>query len=374
MAVLLFAMNAIAQAQENPPPAPAPAPAEAAKTEMQKWIEATDTQWQAAFKRDVTDVREAEVRKLMLQYLNMLEDAIGKASKAGDLKGALALRDEQKRFGDTQLLPEKDDAADTAAAVKEIRTAIRAHLAKLETDTAVRAKALHAKYDQMLAQAQTQLTQRQRLDDALLVQKKRDEVAGAWLAGTPATPAPAVVEQPKPKTPAVAVSTATPAPKATAGNLVVNGTFEKGMEGWTLHSHHNSGTMAFDETERHNGKPSLRVNNPTTPEGDDTSVTQKITVQPNTRYQMSAYIKTKDVEAVKRGGKNGACVAVVGGYKKTPDVSQTKAWTRVTADFVTGKETEISFGPRLGFYSGLTTGTAWFAEVTLTELGRNAKK
>src|SRR5882757_1740498 len=77
-----------------------PATAAEAKTEMQKWIEATDAQWQAAFNRDVTDVHEAQAKKLMLQYLNMLEDAIGKASKAGDLDGAVALRDEQKRFGD----------------------------------------------------------------------------------------------------------------------------------------------------------------------------------------------------------------------------------------------------------------------------------
>jgi hypothetical protein len=176
---LLAASLASAQ-PAAPDAAPAAASAEA-KTEMQKWIEATDAQWQAVFTRDVTDVREAEARKLMLQYLNMLEDAIVKASKASDLDGAVALRTEQKRFGDTQIFPEKDDAADTAATVKEIRTALRAHLAKLETDTAVRAKALHARYDQALAQAQTQLTKAQRLDDALLVKAKRDEVAAAWI-------------------------------------------------------------------------------------------------------------------------------------------------------------------------------------------------
>jgi hypothetical protein len=205
--------NAQPAAPDATPAKAESAPAATAKTEMQKWIEATDTQWQAAFKRDVTDVREAEVRKVMLQYLNLLEEAIGKASKAGDLKGALALRDEQKRFGDTQLFPEKDDVADTAAAGKEIRTALRAHLAKLETDTAVRAKGLHAKYDQVLAQAQLQLTQAKRLDDALLVQTKRDEVAAAWITpslekpGTSTTPATAGQ---KPAVPTFLGPTATP--------------------------------------------------------------------------------------------------------------------------------------------------------------------
>ena len=143
IAALLLACNVLVHAQENPPPAPAASPVAApteapAQTEMQKWIAATDAQWQAVYKRDVADVREAEAKRLMLQYLTMLEDAIGKASKAGDLKGALALRDEQKRFGDTQLFPEKDDAADTAPAVKAVRATIRVQLAKLEKDNAVR--------------------------------------------------------------------------------------------------------------------------------------------------------------------------------------------------------------------------------------------
>ncbi len=44
--------------------------------EMQKWIATTDAQWQAAFKRDVSDVRETELGKLKLQYLTSLEAAL----------------------------------------------------------------------------------------------------------------------------------------------------------------------------------------------------------------------------------------------------------------------------------------------------------
>ena len=191
--LLLTAGIGRTQAQDNPPPAPAPAP-----TEMQKWIATTDAQWQAAFKRDITDVHETELSKLKLQYLTTLETAIGKASGANDLNGALALRNEQKRFGDTNVFPEQDEAGD-AAPVKQLRAAIRVQLARVEKENAVRARALHAKYDQVLAQAQAQLTQRQRLDDALLVKNKRDEVAAAWLAGIPAPAAPvAVAVQPKP--------------------------------------------------------------------------------------------------------------------------------------------------------------------------------
>ena len=193
---LLLAFNVFVQAEDNPAPAAAPA-----QTEMQKWIAAVDAQWQAACQRDVTDVHEAEAKKLMLQYLNLLEEAIVKVSKSGDLDGAVALRAEQKRFGDTQLFPEQDEPGDPAA-VKQARAAIRGLLAQLEKGRAARAKALHAKYDQVLAQAQAQLTQRQRLDDAMLVKKQRDEVAAAWLTPTGAGAAQeSVVQAGKPPAP-----------------------------------------------------------------------------------------------------------------------------------------------------------------------------
>ncbi len=192
--VLLTAAVARAQAQDNPTPAPA---AEPAQTEMQKWIATTDAQWQAAFKRDVTEVHEAELNKVKLQYLASLETGIAKASAANELNGALALRNEQKRFAETNVFPEQDEAGD-AASVKQLRAAIRGQLARVEKENAVRAKALHVKYDQVLAQAQTQLTQRQRIDDALQVKAKREEVAAAWLVGAPAArESPAVVPPPK---------------------------------------------------------------------------------------------------------------------------------------------------------------------------------
>ena len=138
--LLLIAAIIRAQAQDNPAPAPATEPA---PTEMQKWIATTDAQWQAVFKRDVTDVHEAELNKAKLQYLTSLETGIAKASSAGDLDGAVALRNEQKRFGDTNVFPEQDEAAD-AAWVKQLRAGIRVQLAKLETADAARTKALHA--------------------------------------------------------------------------------------------------------------------------------------------------------------------------------------------------------------------------------------
>ncbi len=193
--------------------------AAAAVSEMQKWIATTDEQWQAVFKRDVTDVHLTELEKLKQQYVAALEAAVTKASSAGDLDGAVALRNEEKRFAGTNLLPEQDEATDSAT-VKQIRAAVRAQIAKLEKDTAARTKALHAKYDAYLADAQSRLTKAQHLEDALLVKAKRDEVSAAWLtpgiAATAEKPVPpAVKSTPVPvkapaKVPVVAVAPAKP--------------------------------------------------------------------------------------------------------------------------------------------------------------------
>src|SRR5258707_238718 len=94
IAALLLALNAFAQAQDKAPSAPATAVAPA-QTEMQKWIATMDAQWQATFKREVSEVRETEFGKLKVQYLSALDAAISKASGAGDLEGAVAFRDEQ---------------------------------------------------------------------------------------------------------------------------------------------------------------------------------------------------------------------------------------------------------------------------------------
>ncbi|MEO6739036.1 MAG: hypothetical protein ABIP20_02225, partial [Chthoniobacteraceae bacterium] len=198
---LLITFGVLAHAQNAASPAKG---AEPALAEMEKWLATTDAQWQAALKRDVTDVHAAALGNVKLQYLAAIDAAITKASSAGDLDGAVTLRNEQKRFGDTNVFPEQDEATDPDA-VKQIRAAIRVQLARLNKDNAVRTKALHAKYDAALAQAQTQLTQHQRLDDALLVKAKRTEVAAAWLT-------PAVNTAPGSADPAKPSGTAAAAP------------------------------------------------------------------------------------------------------------------------------------------------------------------
>jgi len=379
-AVLPF-LTITVRAQDNPAPAAAAVDAPE-QMEMQKWIATTDAQWQATFNREVTDVHAAELKKLAAQYGALIEAGINKASGAGDLDGAVALRKEQKRFAETNIFPEQDEEGD-AASVKQIRAVTRAQLAKLKAENAARTRALHAKYDQVLAQAQTQLTQRKRLDDALLVKAKRDEVKSAWLAGIPEAPAVAVAEQRKPK-PAARPNPPVVKAEPDERNFFKNPNFENETDGWELDTFGKDATMTVDKKETHNGKPSLRIDNI---HGGLTFVRQHVEAKPNTHYQMSGFIMTKSVEPMKKGSREGACLLV--GFSgevrvwpgtskaaagKSVPIQKTKQWTRVVVDFTTGPKTRLPVGAALGYYNDDVKGTAWFSELSLVEVGSNAKK
>jgi len=150
-------------------------------------------------------------------------------------------------------------------------------------------------------------------------------------------------------------------------NLLVNGSFEKGTEGWTFEPHGKVGIMALDETEKHGGKPSVRIENP----GDeDSHLKQKVTVEPETRYRLEGYIKTKDVKGTKRDSKGGATLDLEGTWQHTVAVNKTKSWTKVSIDIVTGAQTEVEVGGRLGYWSDGVIGTAWFADLSLVKIGK----
>ena len=156
-------------------------------------------------------------------------------------------------------------------------------------------------------------------------------------------------------------------PTPTTKNLLVNGSFEKGAEGWTFDPHGKKGTMTWDENEKHGNKPSVRIENT---EGDDSHLKQKVTVEPETRYRLEAYVKTKNVQSVKRDGKGGASLDLEGTWQDSKPLNKTKSWTKVSHDIVTGSETEVEVGGRLGFWGDAVTGTAWFADFSLVKIGK----
>ena len=370
--VLALACSALAQESASPQVASAPVKPE---SEMEKWIVATDAQWQAAFKRDVADVHNAELNKVKLQYLTALDDRIKKVSAAADLEGAVALRNEQNRITEAGGLPAQDEPGD-ATILKQIRMGFRAQFAQAQQSHSLRLKALHAKYDQTLAQAQAQLTRYGRLDDALLVKAKRDEVAGMWLSAPKKTqlPSPAPIAS-APKSPLPPPAPAAPAahPEPADGNLIVNGTFEKGTESWDMFNSNTGitrGVMTADMVERHDGKPTLRIENG---EGAATWVRQAVSVKPYTWYRLTGYIKTKDVQSVNKDQRTGAMFMMGMGFVPDP-VQGTQSWRKVSIDFAVKDVVVAQVGPAMGGFGAPVAGTAWFSEMSLTELGSNAKK
>jgi len=149
-------------------------------------------------------------------------------------------------------------------------------------------------------------------------------------------------------------------------NLITNGNFEKGTDGWDVVAFGKKGKMAIDPMELYEGKPTLRIENA---EGDHTFVKFTIQGKPHTSYRLSGMVKTKDVQSVKEGGKTGAVLMVAQTLTTTAPVQRTTPWKRVSVDFSTGDKAEIRAGPSLGTYASPVTGTAWFADISLVEMG-----
>jgi hypothetical protein len=55
-------------------------------------------------------------------------------------------------------------------------------------------------------------------------------------------------------------------------------------------------------------------------------------------------------------------------------VQKTKEWTKITVDFTSSSKTDLPAGAGLGYYNEDVKGTAWFAELSLIELGHVAGK
>lgn len=138
----------------------------------------------------------ADLRK---RYLAMLDEAIAKTSAANQLDEALLWRAERQAFDHTQNVAADDSGA--SAGIHALRTNFRLQLQKLDQERLAKARTLLGGYDAVLEKNQTLLTERGRLDDALLLKSKREEIAIAWLspspllaaagAGTPDTAKPA---------------------------------------------------------------------------------------------------------------------------------------------------------------------------------------
>jgi hypothetical protein len=161
-------------------------------------------------------------------------------------------------------------------------------------------------------------------------------------------------------------------PVAPPVNLLKNAAFENGMEGWASQTWGKDATIAIDPNETHAGHASVRIDHTT---AADSSVNQTVFLKPSTRYRLTGWVKAKQVVKAEgqRNGAAGASLCILGGYQNTVFITDAKEWAHLSMDFTTGaNQTDskgVKLGPRLGHYGKMVTGSAWFAEISLIELG-----
>lgn len=172
----------ISQKTEPKPPAATPGPK--APSVAAKWLAEQEPQWQEAFRLEVTTPFERGVGELKREYLATLDSQLAGITPGGQPDGASALRDELKRFAETGKIPPTDDP-DIPAVLGTMRANYRKSFAALESSRDSMAKTVAARYDAILARNQLLLTQNQRLDEAIEVKAKREQLAADWLK-TPA--------------------------------------------------------------------------------------------------------------------------------------------------------------------------------------------
>lgn len=241
VAIVAFGSLVVAAADTSVPasgttPAKSKEPSEIEKIE--KWFTQVDEPQQASYRRDVVQPFETALESLRKGYLAALDQRITAASSAGQLDVALGWRHERQRFIDAGHALPPDDAdfavpdaghKAVAPALAPLRAQYRTQLTRLEQDRTARAQAAFAKYEAVVTPAITQLTKSRRLDEALVLKKKLEEIRTAWLTpNTTNTAAAAPSSRPsenpvKPSAPTTANATPAPSGNDRAAALMVLG-------------------------------------------------------------------------------------------------------------------------------------------------------
>lgn len=151
--------------------------------------------------------------------------------------------------------------------------------------------------------------------------------------------------------------------KSSGKNLIRNASFENIANDQPVHWRTNtwSGQPKFEieTTFGHTGKSCVKISSR---EGADASWSYKLSVKPNQEFELSAWIKTDELE----GGGLGAQLNLHELQKegKTGAIGGTKDWTRVTSRFHSGPHSELLLNCLFGGW-GRSTGTVWFDDISV---------
>jgi alpha-L-arabinofuranosidase len=150
-------------------------------------------------------------------------------------------------------------------------------------------------------------------------------------------------------------------------NLLPNPGFERAQadrpSGWRQQRWTGEAEFRLDPTAR-SGERSAVV---TSREGGDASWSANAGVEPYGRYRLSGWVRTEGVQA--KGGQ-GALLNVHGLQgAATPALTGDNDWTRVEVEFEVEDQDAVQVNCLLGGW-GLATGTAWYDDLRLEQIGR----
>jgi len=149
-------------------------------------------------------------------------------------------------------------------------------------------------------------------------------------------------------------------------NLLMNGSFEAGRSFpsiWSTDSWNVGAIFSWDTAQKYTGNRSIKI---TLLSPNDARFIQTVPVQPNTNYRLSGWIKTEGVAHSTEVNDAGANFSILEDYNSyTTSLTGTNGWTYRALSINSGSRTTITVAARLGFYSGTTTGTAWFDDIKL---------
>ena len=152
-------------------------------------------------------------------------------------------------------------------------------------------------------------------------------------------------------------------------NLIANGDFSQAesstkAEGWYGDAYNASkASGAFSYVME--GEDGSRCAKIVLDEKNDARFVQKVGVNGNTLYKLTARVKTENVA----GGKTGANLSVMDIFTASRSLSGTQGWQ--TIEFygrTAATQTSLEIGLRLGFYSSECTGTVWFDDITMVQV------
>jgi hypothetical protein len=155
-------------------------------------------------------------------------------------------------------------------------------------------------------------------------------------------------------------------------NLLSNGSFEDGTysptaapEDWERNAWLPTATFAWDENEARTCARSIKIESL---DPNDAYWSQTADVEPNTVYSLSGWIKTDSVEHPPGSVGAGANLSLVDTWTHSAGLFGTQTWTRSNILFNSGDQLQVTVGGRLGYWSGTTTGSAWFDDLRLEQV------